>query len=108
MESITDVTNVTRGLKGTRLSFWTIRRTALIATLYKDHRPELAELVAALLPDSDGLWVQPSAAFADLSAAWLERKLFAAALSSGIPLEWVHVLGAGAPANQPAEKTQRN
>ena len=76
-------------------------RSNLIATFYHDHRPELADLVAAaeLLPDADGFWVQPSAAFVGLSPAWLERKLFAAAVSSGLAVEWVHVLP-GAPGSE--------
>lgn len=72
-------------------------RARLVTTFYhdhRDHRPELADLVisAELLPDREGLWVQPSAAFSDLSPAWLEPKLFAAAISSGLAVAWVHVL----------------
>ena len=70
-------------------------RSRLMASLYKDHRPELADLVAdaALLPELDGLWVEPPAAFRSLNAAWLEGHLLRAACEAGLRLEWVHVLG---------------
>jgi hypothetical protein len=59
---------------------------------YKGHRPELADLVAAadLALDFPGMWVRPRDP--GLSAAWLEGKLWAAAVESGLPLAWIRVL----------------
>ncbi len=67
-------------------------RQALIGSLYKVHRPELADVVAAadLAFDSSGVWLWP--ADASLDAAWLEAKLLAAALESGLPLSWIRVV----------------
>ncbi|MBV9611549.1 MAG: hypothetical protein JO091_03715, partial [Acidobacteriaceae bacterium] len=55
-------------------------RARLIASFYKDHRPELADLLetAALLPEENGLWVEPPTAFRSLNAAWLETHLLRA------------------------------
>jgi len=70
-------------------------RSTLIASLYKGHRPELADLVAAadLALDFPGVWVRPHDP--GLSAGWLEGKLWAAAVESGLPLAWIRVLSAG-------------
>jgi hypothetical protein len=67
-------------------------RSALIISLYKGHRPELADLVEAadLALDFPGIWVRPHDP--GLSAAWLEGKLWAAAVESGLPLAWIRVL----------------
>jgi hypothetical protein len=67
-------------------------RTALMSSLVAAHRPELADLVASADLDLDfpGLWLRPHAS--GVSAAWLAGKLFAAAVESGLPLEWIRVL----------------
>jgi hypothetical protein len=67
-------------------------RAALMRSLAAAHRPELADLVAAADLDLDfpGLWLQPH--HSGLSAAWLEAKLWAAAVESGLPLAWIRVL----------------
>ncbi len=69
-------------------------RQALIGSLYKIHRPELADVVAAADLDLDfpGLWLRPGDSFRSLSAAWLEPRLLSAAIESGLPVEWIHVL----------------
>jgi hypothetical protein len=56
-------------------------RTALLGCLAAAHRPELAD------PDFPGLWLRPHDS--GLNAAWLAGKLWAAALESGLPLEWM-------------------
>jgi hypothetical protein len=68
-----------------------------MTTFYKDHRPELADVVesADLALDSGGLWLQPEANFRDLNPAWLEGWLVAAALEAGLPLAWIRVLSHG-------------
>jgi len=72
-------------------------RSALIISLYKGHRPELADLMASasLELDLPGLWITPREA--GLSAAWLEGKLWAAAVESGLPLAWIRVLSDHVP-----------
>jgi hypothetical protein len=62
-----------------------------MASLYRSHRPELADLVqtAGLELEFPGLWLQPHTP--GVSAAWLEGKLFAAAVESGLPVEWIRV-----------------
>lgn len=71
-------------------------RSTLIASLYRDHRPELADLVAsaALCLDAPGLWVQPALEFDGLSAEFLEPLLLAAATEAGLPFAWIHLVGA--------------
>ena len=73
-------------------------RSTLIASFYQGHRPELADLVASagLELDLPGLWITPREA--GLSAAWLEEKLWAAAVESGLPLAWIHVVGSSGDA----------
>jgi hypothetical protein len=65
-----------------------------MASLYRAHRPELADLVASAELDLDypGIWIRPGASFGSVSAAWLEPRLLAAATEGGLSLEWVHVL----------------
>ena len=67
-------------------------RSALMGSLVAAHRPELADLVAAAELDLEfpGLWLRPHDR--GISAAWLAGKLFAAAVESGLPLEWIRVL----------------
>jgi hypothetical protein len=69
-------------------------RSALVTSLYQDHRPELADLIASaeLFLESSGLWVQPEAGFGTVSPAWLEPHLLTAALEAGLPLDWIRVL----------------
>jgi hypothetical protein len=71
-------------------------RHTLIASLYRDHRPELADLVAsaALCLDSPGLWVQPAPEFDGLSPQFLEPLLLSAAIEAGLPFAWIHLVGA--------------
>jgi hypothetical protein len=61
-------------------------------SLVAAHRPELADLVASADLDLEfpGLWLRPHDA--SIGAAWLAGKLFAAAIESGLPLEWIRVL----------------
>jgi hypothetical protein len=56
------------------------------------HRPELADPVASadLDLESPALWLRPHDS--GVSAAWLAGTLFAAAVESGLPLEWIRVL----------------
>jgi hypothetical protein len=56
------------------------------------HRPELADPVASaeLGLDFPGVWLRPDDS--GVSAAWLAAKLWAAAVESGLPLEWIRVL----------------
>ena len=67
-------------------------RQALIGSLYKIHRPELADLVAAadLAFAFAGVWLRPMDA--TVSPAWLEAQLAEAALESGLPLVSIRVL----------------
>jgi hypothetical protein len=76
-------------------------RSALMGSLHQAHRPELADVVAAaeLALDFPGLWLRPRAS--GLDAAWLEGKLFAAAVADGLPLAWIHVLSGPWEAGQP-------
>lgn len=62
-------------------------RSALIASLYREHRPELADLIetAELCLDFPGLWVWPDPSFASLRPAWLEDRLLSAAPRSRFP-----------------------
>jgi len=71
-------------------------RQALIGSLYKIHRPELADVVAAadLAFDFAGVWLRPLDA--SLNPQWLERQLLEAALESGLPLASIRVLEAAA------------
>ena len=73
-------------------------RSALIISLYKGHRHELADLVAsaALELDLPGLWITPRET--GLSALWLEEQLSAAALESGLSFSWIHVVTASGDA----------
>ena len=67
-------------------------RQALIGSLYRVHRPELADLVASadLAVDLSVVWLRPLDR--SLSSAWLEQRLLSAALEGGLPVEWIHVL----------------
>lgn len=69
-------------------------RSALIDSLHAAHRPELADVVASadLAVDFPGLWLRPEASFSSLNPAWLEPWLLSAAVESGLPVEWIHVL----------------
>jgi hypothetical protein len=71
-------------------------RHALMASFYQDHRPELADLVASagLCLDAPGLWVQPAPEFDGISPQFLEPLLRAAAAEAGLPLAWIHLVGA--------------
>jgi hypothetical protein len=71
-------------------------RLALMDSLFHAHRPELADVVASadLTLDFPGVWLQP--ADPSLATAWLEGKLWAAAVEEGVPVEWIRVL-AGIP-----------
>jgi hypothetical protein len=66
-------------------------------SLVAAHRPELADFLSSAEIDLDfpGLWVRPEAAFGSVSSAWLEPRLLAAAIESGLPLEWIRVLETG-------------
>ncbi len=70
-------------------------RQALIGSLYRVHRPELADLVASadLAVDLSGVWLRPTDG--TLSSAWLEGQLVEAALESGLPFASIRVLAAG-------------
>jgi hypothetical protein len=65
-------------------------------SLYHAHRPELADIVALadLTLDFPGVWLRPRDA--SLSSAWLEAKLWAAALEDGVPVSWIQVVRGGA------------
>lgn len=67
-------------------------RQALIGSLYKIHRPELADVVASadLTFDFSGVWLRPLDP--SLSPAWLEGRLAEAALESGLPFASIRVL----------------
>jgi hypothetical protein len=67
-------------------------RAALMHSLVAAHRPELADLVASAELDLEfpGIWLRPHAT--GLNAAWLAGTLWAAAVESGLPLEWIRVL----------------
>jgi hypothetical protein len=69
-------------------------RSTLIASFYQGHRPELADLVASagLELDLPGLWITPRET--GLSPRWLEEQLSAAAMESGLPFSWIHVVAA--------------
>jgi hypothetical protein len=60
-----------------------------MATLYAEHRPELADLVesAELELTNEGLWIRPELFFRELSPAWLETALVRAACEAGLPIE---------------------
>jgi hypothetical protein len=64
-------------------------------SLIAAHRPELADLVASadLGLELPGICLKPHTP--GLSAAWLEGKLFTAAVESGLPLEWIRFLETG-------------
>jgi hypothetical protein len=68
-----------------------------MGSLVAAHRPELADLVASADLDLDfpGLWLRPHD-----SAAWLAGKLFAVAVESGLPLEWIRVLPEAEPGRE--------
>ena len=71
-------------------------RQALIGSLYKAHRPELADVVASadLAVDFAGVWLRPLDG--SLSSEWLEEQVIEAALESGLPFLTIRVLeGAG-------------
>jgi len=82
-------------------------RQALIGSLYKIHRPELADLVASadLAVDLPGVWLRP--ADRSLSPAWLEGKLFEAALESGLPLTSIRVFAAAGQGSGSTGETDR-
>ena len=65
-------------------------------SLYHAHRPELADIVALadLTLDFPGVLLRPRDA--SLSSAWLEAKLWAAALEDGVPVSWIQVVRGGA------------
>ena len=67
-------------------------RAAWMGSLVAAHRPEWADPVAGADLDLDfpGLWLRPHDS--GVSAAWLERRLFAADLESGLPVEWIRAL----------------
>ncbi len=67
-------------------------RHALIGSLYKIHRPELADVVASadLAFDYGAVWLRPLDG--SLSPEWLERQLAEAALESGLPFASIRVL----------------
>jgi len=69
-------------------------RQALIGSLYRVHRPELADVVASadLTFDFSGVWLRPLDG--SLSPAWLEGQLAEAALESGLPFASIRVLEA--------------
>ena len=73
-------------------------RSTFIAAFYQGHRPELADLVASarLELDLPGLWITPREA--GLSPLWLEEQLSAAAVESGLPFAWIHVVAASGDA----------
>jgi hypothetical protein len=73
-------------------------RATLIASLYKGHRPELADLVqsAGLELDLPGLWITPRET--GLSPRWLEEQLWAAVVESGLSFSWIHVVAASGDA----------
>jgi hypothetical protein len=75
-------------------------RIALMRSLVAAHRPELADPVASAELDLEfpGIWLRPQTP--GLSAAWLAGKLFAAALESGLPLEWIRVLSGTGPSRE--------
>ena len=74
-------------------------RAALMRSLVAAHRPELADFISAadLKLELPGIWIWPEAAFGPVNAAWLEPRLLAAAIESGLPLEWIRVLAADPP-----------
>ena len=82
-------------------------RQALIGSLYKIHRPELADVVAAadLTYDWAGVWLRP--ADGTLSAAWLEGQLIEAALESGLPLTSIRVFAAAGQGSGSTGETDR-
>ena len=65
-------------------------RAAWMGCLVAAHRPELADPAASADLDYPGIWLRPLDS--GVGAAWLAAKLFAAALESGLPLEWIRVL----------------
>jgi hypothetical protein len=67
-------------------------RAALMSSLHRAHRPELADVIdsADLAVDRRGLWVRP--ADAALDPAWLESQLQSAALAGGLSVASIHVL----------------
>jgi hypothetical protein len=69
-------------------------------SLVAAHRPELADPVASADLDLEfpGLWLRPHDS--GLNAAWLELRLFSAAIESGLPLEWIRVLPQTAPGRE--------
>ena len=75
-------------------------RTALMHSLVAAHRPELVDPVASADLDLDfpGLWLRPHDS--GVSAAWLAAKLWAAAVGSGLPLEWIRVLPEAEPGRE--------
>ncbi len=78
-------------------------RSALIGSLHAAHRPELADVVASadLAVDLPGVWLRPLDR--SLSPAWLEGKLFEAAVEAGLPLSWIRVLSGAGQGSEPAE-----
>jgi hypothetical protein len=72
-------------------------RAALMRSLIAAHRPELADFLSSadLKLELPGIWIWPEAAFGSVSPAWLEPRLLAAAIESGLPLEWIRVLETG-------------
>ena len=75
-------------------------RFALVQSLYRCHRPELADLVesAELGLDLPGLWLRPAESFADLAPEAIEAVLLEASTEAGLPLTWIRLLVRCSPA----------
>ena len=69
-------------------------RLALMQSLYRCHRPELADVVesAELLPDLPGLWVRLQESLSESGAEQVESILLEASTEAGLPLSWIRLV----------------
>lgn len=75
-------------------------RLALMQSLYRCHRPELADMVesAELLLDLPGIWLRSDDSFTEFGAERMECILLEASTEAGLPLSWIRFLGHSHPA----------